>query len=189
MTTRDILDFLKPDYETYIQQGENEHKKLSIQELTISPLYWAQYGGHLHTHTKGWKHVKYIQLRNHLSSSAAVAASKGVYFFLVKPRRTIVGMPGFVFYVGIAGENDSQRLIRDRLRDYLSVSQVQKRDRVHQALRYYYKHTYVYYKELDWSSGRLKALEERLHGFFMPWANTRDYPAAIKKTQRAWGKI
>tara|TARA_R110002072_G_scaffold8726_3_gene43718 strand:- start:11358 stop:11918 length:561 start_codon:yes stop_codon:yes gene_type:complete len=183
----DILDFLKPGYQTFMSLGDVEHKKIAERTVTISPRYWSKYGPRISRIPLKWNEVKYSELQAYLKADKNRAKKTGVYVFLIRPEEQFFSTPKFVFYVGISGERGSDRPLRERLREYTHVSKIKKRDRVHQVLRYYYKSTYIQYAEVDATKVDLDGLENNLHGFFYPWASIRDFPVEIKKAQAAWG--
>lgn len=187
--TFDILDSLAPDYDSFMALEEKYHFKVCEKTIKISPKYWHQNYPIISTYNYNWTEVRYADLSTHLEGDPATANGVGVYFFMVKPDSTIFSLPGFVYYVGIAGENASRRTLKERLREYLFISQISKREAVHLALQHYYRNTYVVYSIVDVQPAELIALEEAFHGFYYPWAGKRDFPATIKTQQKAWGAI
>lgn len=189
VATLDILDSLAPGYDEFMKLSDQYHFKACSQNIKISPKYWEENYPIISQYTYSWTEIKYTGLKAHLNGNPATANGVGVYFFIVKPDVLIHSLPGFVFYVGIAGENESRRTLNERLCEYLQVSQISKREAVHLALQKYYKNTYIVYSIVDLPPADLRALEEAFHGFYHPWAGKRDFPATIKKQQKAWGEI
>lgn len=187
--TLDLLDSLAPDYDKFMALDEIFHFKICEQRIKISPKYWNENFPLISMYTYSWTEIKYTDLGEHLKTNPITANGVGVYFFMVKPDNLVYSLPGFVFYVGIAGENSSRRPLNERLREYLHISQISKRDAVHWALQKYYKNAYVVYSIVDLQPTELIALEEAFHGFYYPWAGKRDFPATIKTQQKAWGEI
>jgi hypothetical protein len=189
-TTFDLLDAdLTSEYARYASMSPADHNKFfRVDQLVISPHYWNKYGPEVErlTATAQWKEVLFKDLPQHISKQMKGDNSVGVYMFIARPIFTMYGLPGLVYYVGIAGEGDSHRPLKDRLKDYLNFENIKKRDRVHQALKLYYEVTYVRYACLMATGSELAALETALHGFFYPWASDRDFPAEVKAGRKAW---
>ena len=187
MATIDILDHLRDAlYDEYSTSSDRSYIKLSYQNIAVTPRWWSTYGTSLQNITFDWENVRYTDLDDHLSNNKTSGDGIGVYLFVVKPDFTILGLPGYVYYVGIAGEADSNRHLRDRLRQYIQVSAIKKRNKVETALSLYHKETTIYFSKLNVSSKELSEIESNLHGYFMPWANQRDFPTPIKIARGAW---
>lgn len=186
MATVDILSLLQGGHNEYITASDKHYVKLSTQEIAVTPRWWSQYGAKLAKHTFNWVTVKFTDLEIFLKNNPNEGNGIGVYLFVAKPDFTIIDLPGYVFYVGIAGENDSGNYIRNRLKQYLQKSSLSKRNKVLTALELYHPNTYVYFSKLNVTSSQLSEIEEDLHGYFMPWANERDYPTPVKKARGSW---
>lgn len=168
-STLDILDSLAPDCDAFMSLSDSFHFKVCEQKIKISPKYWAENYPIISRHTYNWTEVKYTDLEAHLAGNPPTANGVGVYLFIVKPDNLVHSLPGFVFYVGIAGENASRRTLQQRLSEYLYVSQISKREAVHLALQKYYRNTYVAYSIVNLQPADLIQLEEAFHGFYYPW--------------------
>ena len=186
MATVDILSHLKGEYDSYTKSSDKQYYKLSLQNVAVTPRWCDVYGSNLQSTPFNWTHVKYTELDSHLSSDTNNGNGIGVYLFVVKPEFTIINLPGYVYYVGIAGEGDSGRHLRERLRQYIQVSALKKRNKVGTALELYHNETFVYYSKLNVTSDELSDIESNLHGYFMPWANVRDFPTPVKRAIGAW---
>src|SRR5689334_21705506 len=128
--TLDILDAsLRAAYEKNLKKPPSDHFKLHQRTFAISPKYWKKYFRKAAT-SWSWTRVRYEELEAHLQG--VTSNSTGVYYFYVRPHDLLNDDPQFVFYVGIAGENDSRRPLKTRLRDYLHLEKVKKRNAVHQ---------------------------------------------------------
>jgi hypothetical protein len=187
--TLDILDALAPDYAEYINLPDKYHFKASGRRIKISPKYWNDNHVEINQHQYNWTEVKYTELKAHLDANPVSANGVGIYFFIIKPDNLVYSLPCYVFYVGVAGETDGQRPLRDRLYDYLQLSQVKKREAVHLTLQQYYNNTYVVYSKVNLTPVNLRKLETAFHGFYYPWAGKRDFPVEMKQQQKAWGEI
>lgn len=186
MATIDILSALKGEYDSYNNASDKHYYKLSRQKVAITPRWWKQYGAKLSQVTFNWVSVKFLELESYLQTDPSAGAGIGVYLFVAKPDFSIIGLPGYVFYVGIAGEHGSGVPVRDRLKQYLQESALSKRNKVLTALELYHPDTYVYFSQLNVTSTQLSDIEKDLHGYFMPWANERDFPTPVKKAIGAW---
>jgi len=185
VATRDILDFLSPEYEEYQKQSDVFYLKSSIQNIAIAPRYWDTYGAILFAYKFNWISVKYIELDKYLKVDRTRASKCGIYLFSVGPRVHVKGLPECVFYVGIAGEHGSANPLRDRLRNYIQPSGIEKRDKVRTALQMYHQDVTIHYCEFD-DTNELSEIEKYLHGFYLPWANDRDFPVNIKRARNAF---
>ncbi len=187
MATRDILDFLSPEYEEYRNLSDKFYYDAScFMDIPIAPRYWDMFGGILFAYDFKWKSVKYMELDRYLKDDINRASKCGIYLFSVGPRVRIKGLPEYVFYVGIAGERDSNNPLRERLRNYIQKSGIEKRKKVHTVLALYHEDITIHYCEFD-DTSELSKIEEYLHGFYLPWANERDFPAFIKSAKKAFG--
>lgn len=185
MATRDILDFLSPEYQEYKDQSDKFYLKSSIQKIAIAPRYWDTYGAILFAYNFNWVSVKYTELDKYLSEDRTRAAKCGIYLFSVGPRVRVNRLPECVFYVGIAGEHGSTNPLRERLRNYIQISGIERRDKVRTALAMYHQDVTIHYCEFD-DTSELSQIEEYLHGFYLPWANDRDFPVNIKHARNAF---
>lgn len=184
--TLDLLDAeLKSAHASYMAMDDDDHWKIYRQELTISPRHWTKYAPGIAKHPLSWTDVKFTDLSQHLALISS--PDPGVYLFFIQPPVLHHGMPRYPFYVGISGENGSHRPLKERLQDYLRLSQLKKRKNVHKNLQLYYDVTYVAYALLNAPFSDLESLEQALHGFLYPWACRRDFPVDIKGPQKAWG--
>lgn len=185
MATRDILNYLSPENLEYQSLSDKYYLKTSIQEIAIAPRYWDEYGTKLSSYSFNWVSVKYVNLDTYLKSDKTIANKCGIYLFSVNSEISIKNLPECVFYVGIAGENGSINPLRERLRNYIQKSGIEKRDKVKTALAMYHQHVTIHYCEFD-DTAELSQIEEYLHGFYLPWANERDFPVDIKKARNAF---
>jgi hypothetical protein len=186
--TLDLLDAeLRAGHDGFMKLEDRKHWKNYRVTTVISPKYWTEHYPLIAQQTFSWVHVKYTDLPTHLESLKS--NSTGIYYFYICPDGTLNDLPKFVFYVGISGEDGSNRPLRDRLRDYLYIDKVKKRENVHINLEMYYPVVYVCYSTMSLASAKLEELEVAFHGFFYPWAGRRDFPPPIKTPQKAWGGV
>ncbi|OAI06196.1 hypothetical protein [Methylomonas methanica] len=185
MATRDILDFLAPEYTSFNSTSDKMYLKIATRGISITPRWWKEYSVYLNKLKFDWKEVKYTELANALDRNPSLASKTGVYIFVIKPDLQIASLPAYVFYVGIAGESGSGRPLRERLKQYIQISGIKKRPKVVTALEYYYDVTTIFFSEFD-DTSNLEEIEEWLHAFYMPWANERDFPVKIKEARKCY---
>ena len=110
----------------------------------------------------------------------------GIYLMYVQPTNTILEMPRFIMYVGISGEKGSGRPLKDRLQDYLNISQLKKRTSIHQFIQMYYENVYVTYSLFDGNHEELEEVEQTLHEFFYPLYADREFKPRTKQIRKSW---
>lgn len=115
------------------------------------------------------------------------ADKRGIYAFVAQSPSNVLPPHGYVMYIGIAGK-DSNRSLRERYRDYLSMRNPHKRPRIsmmidnwRDVLRFYYVSV-----EDDVSSEELKTIEEQLNSALLPPFSQRDVEAEIRVMMRAF---
>jgi len=91
----------------------------------------------------------------------------------------------FVAYVGIAGERESNRTLKERLADYFGLPGLKKRRNVHSLAYQYYRNAYIVFSPLSVTSKELSEIETSLHGYFHPPVSDRDFPPEIKNQKRS----
>lgn len=106
--------------------------------------------------------------------------------FIIKPNDPIYDCPKNVFYIGISGENNRNRPVRDRIKDYFQHSKLKKRDAVMRLLGKYFRNVYVAYTYCVEPTIILKEIESSLIGFFYPICNKDDFPVELKVEQKAF---
>lgn len=161
-------------------------------EFMIDPQSWLKYEPPAWVFSLNWREYRYatIQQRNDLDVLIP-EDDPGIYIFYTRANRLIYHFPQFAFYVGISNERNSQRPLRERLKDYLptALNMIRKRRNVHRMLQLYYEHIWVAFALSSESSVVLEDVEEKLHGYMYPCFNRRDFPADIKRQQQAFGGI
>ena len=185
----DLFDHLNEEFGRYMEMPNDDHHKLSMRSVCISPKYWRDNIDEMNQYDYDWIEVKYDELAGHLEREPETANGVGLYMFMIKPEQTFIGLPCFVFYVGIAGETSSRRSLQVRLKEYLNLSSIKKRAAVHNTLRNYSPNTYVAYSKVNAQPADLRRLEAAFHGYYYPWAGKRDFPIDVKQSQRAWGGV
>lgn len=186
--TLDILDAdLQAHYNKYATMSYDDREKLFTHNILVDPArseeYWRENRSQLEA--LSWTTVRYCEAAKNGHIDDLDKHRIGIYVFIARPEHQIMSLPHFVLYVGIAGEN-SNRSLRDRLRDYFRIRQIQKRENIHKFLQLYYHETYIMYTYFDGPSEDLKALEVALHEFFQPKIPIREYSPETKSARRAW---
>ena len=187
--TLDVLDKnLSRDYQNNINAIPQHRFAFYKEELMLDPNYWNSYYEQLNKYNFNWTEFKYqdvvlgkININNIINQDHT-----GVYLFIVKGDELIYDLPKFVLYVGIAGENDSARPLRERLSDYFHIEQIKKRGKVHSLLKKYYNNVYIAFSYVQKPSEELKNIEKYLHGFFYPIYCDRDFPVELKQLRKAF---
>lgn len=187
-TTIDILDKeLTRTTNYYASLTKEVRFRFLREEFLLDKHYWDKYYGLLSKVKFSWNEFKYTDITSTSMIDTLITTDDiGVYVFIIRGENLILEAPKFIFYVGIAGERDSKRPLRSRLKDYFYTS-VKKRKQVHRLLSMYHKNVYVSYSTMKVTSKRLSNIEKYLHGFFYPVCNERDFPVEIKTLRKAFG--
>lgn len=186
--TIDILDKELTRTTNYYSSLNKEVRfRFLREEFLLDRYYWEKYHKLLSKVKFTWNEFKYTDITSTGMLDTIIPTDDiGVYVFIIKGDNLILDAPKFIFYVGIAGERNSGRPLRTRLKDYFYTS-VKKRKQVHRLLSMYHKNVYVSYSTMKVSSARLSNIEKCLHGFFYPVCNERDFPVEIKDLRKAFG--
>jgi hypothetical protein len=189
--TFDLFDATLGDAYGYFQGLQPEARFTCYRrEFSVDPQSWDQYAPPDWVHDLDWREYRYadIQLREDLNR-VIPEDDPGIYIFYARANRLIYHFPQFAFYVGISNERNSQRPLRERLKDYLptALNAIRKRNNVHRML--YYGQIWVAFALSTAPSAELEVVEERLHGFIHPCFGRRDFPPDIKQQQQAFGEV
>jgi hypothetical protein len=162
------------------------------QRFCTDPQIWEQFEPPSWVFNLSWREYRYadFQLREDLNQFIP-EDDPGIYIFYARPNRLLYGFPKFALYVGISNERNSHRPLRERLKDYVpgALSTIKKRTNIHRMLQLYYEQIWVAFALSSASSSQLEEIEMLLHGFIYPCFGRRDFPAAVKKVQQAFGGI
>lgn len=186
--TFDLLDAeISKKYNEYIADYSEVRERFFTEKFWLDVPNWQKYFRDLSTFTFVWNEFKYtdINVSNQLDT-VINSNDTGIYMFIIKPENQIYGLPKFVMYIGLSGENNSSRPLKDRLKDYYKFSQVKKRDAVLRLLEKYYKNIYVAYALLNLSMSQLKQIETALIGFFYPQCNKDDFPVELQPIKKSF---
>jgi hypothetical protein len=186
--TLDILDKeLSNKFQDWQDSNFEKRKRNYTESLVLDIPNWARYHQQIETYNLNWAEFKYDSIED-LSNIDKIINfdDTGFYMFIVKPNNCIYDMPKNVFYVGMSGENNSKRPLRERLKDYFRLDKVKKRDAVMRLLHKYYPNVYVAYSLYNAETTILRQIESSLIGFFYPLCNKDDFPIDLKQDKKAF---
>lgn len=161
-----------------------DRRAIFTNEFVIDPFHWEEHFPTIQTYNLKWSEFKYNSKPD--IDNLITSTDTGIYLFIVKSDALVYDLPKFVIYVGISGENNSNRPLRERLKDYFREKSIKKRDALHRLICNYYNHTYVAYTLVKGTTEELKKLETALISFFYPIANKDDFAPSIKKVEKAF---
>jgi len=186
--TLDILDKeLSGEYRSWADPDFEKRKRNYTEGILHDIPNWERFYNELESYGLIWNEFKYDSIRD-LSQIDRIISEEdtGFYMFIVKPNRCIFDMPKNVFYVGMSGENNSGRPLKDRLKDYFRLDKVKKRNAVMRLLGKYYPNVYIAYSLYNNTTPILKNIESSLIGFFYPICNKDDFPIGLKEDRKAF---
>lgn len=185
--TLDILDAtLRSKQNSYLSMDFDERYAIfSRKSVRIDPK-WSELKYHeINTSLLHWqKPFKYSDKPN--LDLIISEDTIGLYVMYVQPQNTILDMPKYVMNVGIAGEDGSKRSLKDRLKDYFRLTQIKKRNNIHRFLRMYYENVYIAFSYFKGEYSELEEIEKKLHEFYYPLFNDRDFEPETKAAKKAW---
>jgi hypothetical protein len=186
--TFDVLDAgISDKYNAYIASLPEMRERFFTESFWLDAPNWEKYHAQLAAINFNWKEFKYseITVTNQIENIITTDET-GIYMLFVKPINQIYDMPKFVLYVGIAGENNKSRPVRERLKDYFNFNSIKKRDAIIRLLQKYYKNTYIAYSLLNANTTELKRIETALLGYFYPKPNKDDFPLELKPIKKSF---
>lgn len=190
--TLDILDAIQPEYDKF-QKIEPFNARLNeyTSQFAVNNQSWEEYHSELTSVTFDWKEIKYSDVvEKKIDIKKVLPNNVGVYCFIVRPINLINDLPRFVYYVGIAGANGSERPLSERINDYFAKSKLKKRDAVMMLIFKYYRNVYINYSELPTlpSGMTLETIETSLIGYFGTHilANIDDIPIKLRPQRKAF---
>lgn len=161
-------------------------------EFSADPSNWKKHAPPEWISRLAWQEYKYSEVSSREQLKDIIPkACPGIYIFYTRPDSIVHKFPQFALYVGISNEGNSKRPLRDRLWDYRpdALRAIRKRQNIHRMLQLYYGQIWVAFALSDRPSRQLKEAERKLHGFVHPCYGRRDFPADIKRQQKAFGAI
>ena len=118
--TFDLIDAPLGDAYGHYQGLEDEVRFMTYRrEFSVDPSNWEQNLPPEWVFGLNWKEYRYseIQQRNDLNE-VIPEDDPGIYIFYTRPNQLVYKFPQFAFYIGISNERNSQRPLRERLKDY-----------------------------------------------------------------------
>ncbi len=184
--TLDLLDSeLRNETSNFKSLSYTNRLKLFTFGLRIDPLRSQEYFDRISANDLKWNEpIKYSSKPN--LDNIIKDNEVGIYLFVVEPEKLILNMPKYVLYVGISGANDSQRPLRERLKDYFYYEKIKKRTNIHQMLGLYYENIYIYYAYFDNINKNIEDVETALHEFFSPHFARKAFELETRKAANAW---
>lgn len=186
--TLDVLDsYLHTEHNRWADPEIKIRIRNYTEEIVLDPINWNKYYSEIVPFGLVWTEFKYdeIDTLNKIDEKL-LESTTGFYMFVLKPNNPIYDMPKNVLYVGMSGENDSRRPLKDRLKDYFDIQKIKKRSAVIRMLEKYYPNIYVAFTYCDQSTAVLKQIESSLIGFFYPIVNKDDFPGELKPEKKAF---
>jgi hypothetical protein len=191
--TLDILDASIPDEFNKWQGLTDEVRFAHYKEIIrTDPTHWKRHQPADWAFNLPWAEFRYADVKDSAILKTIITSTQpGIYIFYIRPEKVLYQFPQLALYVGISNEGNSQRPLRDRLKDYLpsTVASKNRREHIDRMLKLYYGVIWVAYALTDRPSNELEALEEKLHGFIYPRYDRRDFPVDIKTQQKRFGEI
>jgi hypothetical protein len=188
--TLDLLDAsLRRDFDAYIAASPRHRQKFFSHSFQADPVQWVQYSAYFANTPLHWDEFRYKDAVEANDLDVRIPTDEpGLYIFFAQPDTLVGGFPQFPFYGGISNDRNSNRPLRERLKDYFRLETVAKRDNVDQMLQLYYPHVWIKFTLLNWTTQRLKELETNLHEYLgFPFAK-QAYTPTSKKARGAWGR-
>lgn len=188
--TLDILDSeLRAGYKRYSSATAIDQQLFFSRNIQVDPVQWEKLKAYFSSHHFQWADFRYCEVVDHNDLDGRIQSdSPGLYIFSAKPEVLVAGFPSFALYAGISNDHNSNRPLRERLKDYFRLNTVKKRRNVHQMLQLYYPNIWVSYTLLNWSTLQLKELEANLHEYLGVPFGTQAYTPESKSAHNAWDR-
>jgi hypothetical protein len=186
--TLDVLDsYITEEHSDWLSPKFKIRKRNYTESLLLDPINWEKYYKEIESHGLVWNEFKYNQIKNLNDIDSIINDNKtGFYMFVIKPNNLIYDLPKNVLYIGMSGENNSERPLKDRIKDYYNLEKIKKRNAVIRMIEKYYHNIYVAFSLIDKPTYVLKEIESSLIGFFYPIVNKDDFPGELKPDKKAF---
>jgi len=188
--TLDLLDAeLRRGFTHYTGFSLRDRQVIYSRRIQADPTQWAAFDAYFAAQQFQWIEFRYqdITTTNDLDTRIP-STDPGLYIFYAKADHLVAGFPRFAFYGGISNDRNSNRPLRDRLKDYFYLSKKAKRANIDQMLQLYYPHIWVTCTLLNWTTAQLKTLETNLHEYLGVPFGTQAYTPATKTARNAWDR-
>lgn len=186
--TLDLLDAeLRKGHTHYTGSSAKDRILFYRRELRCDPTCWTALYAEISRYTLIWQEFRYRDAlaRNDIDTQIP-SNDPGLYIFYVRPEDLLYQFPRLPLYVGISNATGTNRPLRERLKEYMNLGTVKKRNNVHQMLQLYYDHVWVAYSHLSIPSSDMLQLETNIHDFLCPPFGRSAYSLSVKASQRAW---
>lgn len=188
--TYDPLDAPLCEVYDYFQGLPDMARAHAYQHLFwVDPKHWRRHAPPPWVFSLEWNCYRYSDVDSTDKLREIITEDiPGIYIFSVRPTDLVCGFPHYCLYIGISNANDSGRIVRERLQDYLptKIASIKKRAWIHRMMCLYYANLWVYFAYVDRSSACLMELEKALHGYLAPPAADQAYPVDMKNLKPAW---
>ena len=161
-----------PAYEVYGKfefKASISPKRLKVSEYVVKSL--------------DWKSIPYgEEHKNEVPDD-----KRGIYAFVICHPSKVLPQHGYVLYMGIAGKN-SNRSLRRRYQDYLSIGSLRKRPPIDDMVRRWRDALWFFFAPVgcEISSDDLQKLEIQLNTALTPTYVQRDLDATVGRGKRLW---
>lgn len=181
--TLDILDAeLRSGQTRYAGSTIRDRVKFYERKFMFDPTRWGSLHTAISQHALTWQEFRFQEaVANNDLDSRIQSTDPGLYIFYVRPDNLVYRFPQMALYVGI-----TDRALRVRLREYMNLETIRKRDNVHQMLQLYYDHVWVAFSQLTLTRNQLRQLETNIHDFIGPPFGRSAYSAETKSARSAW---
>ncbi len=188
--TFDPLDApLWEGYEYYQSLADCTRSDCYQHLFWVDPQHWQRHKPPAWVFDLEWKCYRYADVDSPEKLRTVVTRDvPGIYIFSVRPELPVCGFPHYALYVGISNANNSGRVIRERLEEYLPsrVAIIRKRSNIHSMVCLYLRDLWVYFAYVPKSSAALMKAEKMLHGYLAPPVADMAYPVDMKRFKPAW---
>lgn len=187
-TTLDILDAaLRREQGRYTGSSQVDRIQLFRRKFLCDPTDWTRLYALISQHAFTWQEFRF---RDAVASNdldrRIPSTDPGLYIFYVRPENLVHQFPQFALYVGISNATGSRRALRDRLKDYMNLQKILKRQNVHQMLQLYYENVWVAFSLLTLPATKMRALETHIHDYLAPPFGKSGYSIGVRGAQSAW---
>jgi hypothetical protein len=155
----------------------------------VDPMHWQRHRPPDWVFSLEWISYRYSDVDTPEKLRSVVTQDiPGIYVFSVRPENPVCGFPSYALYVGISNVNNSGRIIRERLEDYLPtrIAVIRKRTTIHRMICQYFPALWVHFAYANEPSEELMAAEKTLHGYLAPPVGHEAYPVDMKHLKPAW---
>jgi len=186
--TLDLIDSeLKREHAVWRGQTALQRYPHYLRSIHADPVQWQLLHQYFSKHKFKWTEFQYkdVMDANDLDSKIP-STSPGVYIFYVKADQLVFEFPRIALYCGISNDQNSNRPIRERLKDYYYLSVKDKRGNEDLMLQLYYPYIWVTYTLLNWATPEIKELETNLHEYLGPPFSSQAYMPETRRVRNAW---